>query len=80
MYITNDYEKNISSLPVIEDTIEWNRYGKGVKYHRFNTKYDFCTELETYKKYLSFENGTIQALEWIIKTMLTKDENYRAKE
>lgn len=80
MYITNDYEKNISSLTVIEDTIKWDRYGKGVKHLTFTTEHDFCTELETYKKYLSLENGTIQALEWIIETTITKDENYKAKE
>ncbi|APC50371.1 hypothetical protein BME96_18995 (plasmid) [Virgibacillus halodenitrificans] len=65
LMIFNDYEKRESTLITLTKIDDLHEQGR--KEFIFDSAEDFCSMLSTYKKYLSKENGTLQAIDWIIK-------------
>lgn len=60
--ILNDYEKKESTL-ITYEKIDYDEVGR--EEFTFNSFDDFYSKLNEYKKYLSKENGTIQAIDYI---------------
>lgn len=65
LMIFNDYKKEESTLITYTEVDEF--YEKDRKEFIFDSVDDFHSKLSFYKKYLSEENGTVQAIDWIIK-------------
>src|SRR5699024_3199129 len=59
LVILNDYVKEESTLITWYDEADREEF-------KFNSVDEFCLKINEYKKYLSEENGTVQAIDWII--------------